>query len=100
MPFAATWMDTDHAVFQTVKDKHHIIIYIWKLKKRIHTDEPIYKAETDSQTLKTNLWLPNGRVCWEGQIGEWGLACVHCGLWNGWLTKTCCTAQETLLNIL
>ena len=31
------------------------ITYIWNLK--YNTNESIYKAEKDSQTLKTNLWL-------------------------------------------
>ena len=32
------------------------ITYMWTLKRFI------YKAETDPQTLKTNLWLPRGNV--------------------------------------
>ena len=28
------------------------------------THEPIYKTETDSETQRTDLWLPTGR--WEG----------------------------------
>ena len=31
------------------------IAYIWNLK--CDTNEPIYKAETDSQTERTDLWL-------------------------------------------
>ena len=46
-----------------------------KLKKK----EPIYKAETDSQTLKTNLWLPKGTGC-GGWIGALELAFAHCGI--------------------
>ena len=30
--------------------------------KRNDTDEVIYKIETDSQTERTNLWLPRGEV--------------------------------------
>ena len=30
------------------------------------TNELIYKTETDSQTLKTNLWLPKGN-----KLGVW-----------------------------
>ena len=29
---------------------------MWNLKT--NTDEFVYETETDSQTLKTNLWLP------------------------------------------
>ena len=33
---------------------------MWNLKKN-GTNEVIYKTETDSQTLKTNLWLTKGK---------------------------------------
>ena len=33
------------------------ITYMWNLKKK-DKNELIYKTETDSQTLQTNLWLP------------------------------------------
>ena len=32
----------------------------------VGTNELIYKTETDSQTQKTNLWLPKGKGGWEG----------------------------------
>ena len=32
---------------------------MWNLK--YDTNELIYKRETDSQTWKTNLWLPKGK---------------------------------------
>ena len=35
------------------------IAYIWNLKK--DTNELIYKTEIDSQTKKTNVWLPKGK---------------------------------------
>ena len=31
---------------------------MWNLKKKKDTDEIMYKIETDSQTLKKNVWLP------------------------------------------
>ena len=37
---------------------------MWDLK--YVTNEFIYKTETDSQTLKTNLWLPKGKGGEEG----------------------------------
>ena len=39
---------------------------MWKLK--IDTDELIYKIETDSQTVKTIIWLPKGKGRGEGYI--------------------------------
>ena len=41
----------------------HDVVYMWNLKNS-YTNELIYKTETDSHTLKTNLWLPK----WE----RWG----------------------------
>ena len=37
---------------------------MWIFKN--NTNELIYKTGTDSQTLKTNLWLPKGKV--EGEM--------------------------------
>ena len=47
-----------HSERQTSYD----ITYTWDLKKKKKkdTNELICRTETDSQTLKTNLWLPNG----------------------------------------
>ena len=62
MPFAATWMDLDifilSEVSQTEKDKYMNISYMWNLKNKNDTNELIVKTRTDSQSLKTNLWLP------------------------------------------
>ena len=43
------------------KDKHHVILLIFGIWKK-DTNELIDKTETDSQTQKTNLWLPKGKV--------------------------------------
>ena len=43
------------------------VTYMWNLK--YSTSEPIYKTETDSQTKRTDLWLPMGRE-WDG-LGVW-----------------------------
>ena len=63
MPFAATWMDLEiiilSEVSQTEKDKYHMILLICGILKN-DTNELIYKTETDSQTQRTNLWLPVG----------------------------------------
>ena len=40
------------------------ITYMWNPK--YDTSEHIYKTETDSQTQKTNLWLPEGNGGGEG----------------------------------
>ena len=43
---------------------------MWNLKK-IDTNELIYKTETDSQTQKTNLWLPKGEVGGRDKLEVW-----------------------------
>jgi len=37
----------------------YAITYMWHLK--YGTNEPIYKTESDSQTWRTDLWLPRAR---------------------------------------
>ena len=49
-------------VSQTDKDKYYIVSVTCGILKE--TNELIYKTETDSQTQKTNLWLPKGK--WQG----------------------------------
>ena len=34
---------------------------MWNLKNKNDKNELIYKTETDTQTSKTNLWLPKGK---------------------------------------
>ena len=43
--------------------------YRWNLK--FDTNEHIYETETDSQTQRTDLWLPRGREGGEGWMGGW-----------------------------
>ena len=49
--------------------RHHLYL-------KYGTNEPIYKAETDSQIQRTNLWLQRGRG--EERTGSLGLADVNC----------------------
>ena len=48
------------------------ITYMWNLK--YDTNELIYETEIDSQTWRTDLWLPRGKeggtVCWEFGISR------------------------------
>ena len=48
------------------------MLYSRKKKRKKDTNEFICRTETDSQTLKANLWLPNGTI-----RGRYGL-----GVWN------------------
>ena len=74
MPFVATWMDLEIIILSeishTEEDKYHMIPLICGIKKN-DTNEFIYKTETDSQTLKTNLWLPGGKVVGRDKLGVW-----------------------------
>ena len=69
MPFAATWMNLQmialSEVSQKEKDKYPMISLPCRILKK-HTNELIYKRETDSQTSKTNLQLPKGKGAGEG----------------------------------
>ena len=48
------------------------ITYMWNLK--YDTNELICETETDSQTERTDLWLPRGRELGEGWSGRLRLA--------------------------
>ena len=50
--------------------KYHNITYIQNLK--MDTNELICRTETDSQTLKTNFWLPKGTgIGGKDRLGVW-----------------------------
>ena len=74
MPFTGTWMQLEILILSEVsqkeKEKHHDITYMWNLK--YGTDEPIYTRETDSQTWRTELWLPRRRGREWDCLGDWG----------------------------
>ena len=72
MPFAATRVDLEIIILSEVsqkeRDKYHTISLIYD------TNEPTYGTETDSQTQKTNLWLPSRREGEEGMGWEFGIS--------------------------
>ena len=51
------------------------ITYMWNLKK--DTNEFIYEAEANSQTQKTNLWLPKGKGWGGGSMRHLGVTHSH-----------------------
>ena len=67
------------------------IAYMWNLKYDIN--ELIYKTEEDSQTSKTNLWLPKGTGGDGGKRQTRGLSLAYARycIWDGWSVGMCCT---------
>ena len=57
------------------------ITYMWNLK--YDTNELMYETETDSQTQRTDWWLPRGRGLGEGWSGSLVLADVSYYIQNG-----------------
>ena len=68
MPFAETWMDLEIIVASEVNQRKTNIIlnHSYVGYNKSDTKELIHKTETDSRTLKPNLWLPNGKHQGEG----------------------------------
>ena len=63
MPFAATWIDLEIIILSKVRQRQisYDNIHMWNLIFKNHRNELIYKTKTESQTSKTNLWLPKGK---------------------------------------
>ena len=64
------------------------------------TNESIYKAKTDSQRRRTDLWLPSGGEAGGGIEWEVRLADVSYYTWSRKTTKSYCLAQRTTFNVL
>ena len=81
MPFAATWMDLTSVILSEVsqaeKENYRICpLYVESQRKGY---KRTYKTETDLQTLKRNLGLPElGKGGRKGQLGNLGWMCTHC----------------------
>ena len=85
MPFAATWVDLEIIILSEVsqkgKDKYHMIYHSYVESKKNGTNELMYKTETDSQTLKTKLWLPKGKGGGRDKLGVWD-KCIHTAIYK------------------
>ena len=81
MPFAATWMQLEIIIILSERQIPYDITYMWNLK--YGTNELIYETEIDSQTYRTELWLPWGRGVVEGWIGRLELADANHYMQNG-----------------
>ena len=60
----------------SLNNASHFVAYL----KYATANELMYETETDSETSRTDLWLPGAR---EGWIRIWGLADANCGTLNG-----------------
>ena len=103
MPFATTWMNLEIIILSEVKSGRgrqipQDITYTQNLK--YDANELIYEAETDSQTQKTNLWLPKGKGVEKGQIWNLGFADSKLLCIEQINKRTYCVAKGSLFNIL
>ena len=75
MPFAATWMQLEIIVLSEVSqegnDKYHMISRVCRISIRHNCS--YHKTETDSQTQRTDLWLPRGKLAGEETDWEFGI---------------------------
>ena len=61
--FLATWMNLEIIILSKSERERQIpydIIYMWNVKR--DANELICETETDSQTQRTDWWLPGGWV--------------------------------------
>ena len=74
--FAEMWMDLETVIQSEVnqkeKNKYHVLTHICGIQKN-GTDEPVCKAEIETQMQRTNLWAPRGEcgVGWGGGGMNW-----------------------------
>ena len=73
MLFAAIWMNLEIIILSAVRGRQtsYDTTYMWNLIKN-DTIELIYKTKIDSETQKTNLWLPNGKRSERDKFRLWG----------------------------
>ena len=72
--FVETWMDLESVIQSEVspeeKNKYCILTHICGIQKN-GSDDLICKAELETQTQRTNVWIPRGKGgVWE-ELGDW-----------------------------
>ena len=60
MSLTATWINLEIIILSKTEEGKYNITFVGNFKS--DTNELIYKTEAESQTLKTNLWLPKEKV--------------------------------------
>ena len=78
LPFAATWIDLQGLVLSEISPRMiNTVCYQLYVESENKTKE-YDKAETDSQILRTNQWLPVWRGNREGKDKRRGLRGTNC----------------------
>ena len=72
MSYAVTWTDLEIAILSEVHQRKTQIIYHLgaESKKKMLTNEPIYKTEIESQMQKKNLWLLGVKMGETGKLED------------------------------
>ena len=73
--FVERWMDLETVIWSEVsqkkKNKYRILTHICGTQKN-GTDEPVCKAEMETQIQRTNVWTPRGEsVGGDDELGDW-----------------------------
>ena len=71
MPFATTWVGLEIIIIRETEKTNIIWYHLHAESKKNDTNEIIYKTEIDSQTQKTNLRLPKGKLGGTDKLGVW-----------------------------
>ena len=78
LSFVTTWMDLETVIQSEVsqkgKNKYRVLMHICGIQKN-GTDEPVCKAEIETQMQRTNVWTPRGEGeegwWWWDELGDW-----------------------------
>ena len=72
--FVETWIDLEKIiqseVSQKEKNKYRALMHICGIQKN-GTDEPICKAEIETQIWRTNVWTSQSESREWGRLGDW-----------------------------
>ena len=77
--FVETWVDLETViqseVSQKEKNKYRILTHLCETQKN-GTDEPVFRAEIETQMQKTNVWTSvresgRGGWWWCDELGDW-----------------------------
>ena len=80
--FVETWMDLETVIQSEVsqkgKNKYCILTHIGGIQKN-GTEESVCKAEIETQTQRTKVWIPRGEIrhgrgagwWWWDDLGDW-----------------------------